>query len=597
MFDEDTWLAPKDNAGDEEEVVTEVLDDAVVTKDMTSEQRYSLLKTRYPEFDYLVDEFSELRTELVSLQQEAEGKPAKSLETVKAWILGCYVASLASYFAVLTSPARDEAGPAKALAPSELRDHEVMETLMKCREAWLKAKSFRTSRAANMEAGMLSPPEEDEDVDLMDEDMPTKMTVKEKKLSKAALKARKKKEEERAKKALAVEQSLADLSSLLKGSRASSKLEKAAASSDDEDMGDNRSDFGEEDVMDARTADEKARRKKTLKFYTSQIVQKASKRAGASRDAGGDMDIPYRERLVSHADPMPTLRICQLTCTEGQSCPPQPRGRAPRQERRETRHRARGRRRQRRRRGCAGGARRRGRVLRHGGARCRQEEVGQGGPIRRHRSGAQGRARGRGDEAGSRRQAADHVPDPEEQGAGAASQEGGAQPARQEAHDVRGQAEEVEDDQGDVQGRRGPGRIPGRDVGYQDGPRQEYQVVEGADGGGGDAVWSPLGCDEACQIAALPCSRQRVGRFTALGSTRAHYHIRTISWLAAFCMPGFMIMPWSFGPYTPASGHMYGLELSCSTMESLDPQPQNKAEKVAKRGSNLGCVLRIAYSF
>lgn len=44
-------------------------------------------------------------------------------------------------------------------------------------------------------------------------------------------------------------------------------------------------------------------------------------------------------------------------------------------------------------------------------------------------------------------------------------------------------------------------------------------------------------------------------------------------------MPGFMIMPWSFGPYTPASGHMYGLELSCSTME---------AEKGAKRGSNLG---------
>ncbi|KAK1827896.1 Sas10 C-terminal domain-containing protein [Podospora conica] len=301
VFDEDAWLAPKDSAGDEEEVVTEVLDDTVVTKDMTPDQKYSLLKTRYPEFDYLVDEFSELRTELVSLQQQAEGKPAKSLETVKAWILGCYVASLASYFAVLTSPARDQTGPAKALPPSELRDHEVMETLMKCREAWLKAKSFRASKAARMEAGMLSPPEEDEDVDIMDEDMPTETRPKEKKLSKAALKARKKKEEEKAKKALAVEQSLADLSTLLKGSRASSKVAKDAASSEDERMDDNRSDFGEEDVIDARTAEDKARRKKTLKFYTSQIVQKASKRAGASRDAGGDMDIPYRERLRDRA--------------------------------------------------------------------------------------------------------------------------------------------------------------------------------------------------------------------------------------------------------------------------------------------------------
>ncbi|KAI9853248.1 MAG: hypothetical protein M1830_006703, partial [Pleopsidium flavum] len=57
------------------------------------------------------------------------------------------------------------------------------------------------------------------------------------------------------------------------------------------------SDFGEETSLTPHEAAEKAKRKKSLRFYTSQIAQKANKRDAAGRDAGGDADLPYRERL------------------------------------------------------------------------------------------------------------------------------------------------------------------------------------------------------------------------------------------------------------------------------------------------------------
>ncbi|KAK4115062.1 hypothetical protein N656DRAFT_726123 [Canariomyces notabilis] len=295
-FDESEWLAPKEQTGEDEEITTEVLKEVEVTDDMGPEERLRLLQARYPEFEYLVDEFRELQPLLPALQKEAEGKPAKSLEVVKCWLLSCYIASLASYFAILMSPSRDGNGSAATLSPSELRDHEVMETLVKCREAWLKVKQLKSTKTVAASTGMLSPPDK-EDLEMLDAAPLPEQKAKKKKLSKAEIKANQKKASEKAEKAKAVEQSLAELSALLKSTKKASRTTGAPVSANNVEMDDNRSDFGEEETLDARTAADKARRKKSLKFYTSQIVQKASRRAGAGRDAGGDMDIPYRERL------------------------------------------------------------------------------------------------------------------------------------------------------------------------------------------------------------------------------------------------------------------------------------------------------------
>ncbi|KAI1412946.1 Sas10 C-terminal domain-containing protein [Hypoxylon sp. FL1857] len=288
IFDEAEWLAPETEDADQNEVVTEVLKDVEIPADMGPEERYRLLKTRYPEFDYLADELQQLQPLLVDIQKQAEGQPSKSLAVIKYRILGCYVATLAMYFATLTSPARDAAnGTAKALDPAELRDHEVMGTLLECRDAWKKVEHLKTPGHAQAADGMLSPPEEvpsaiGEEMEIETEDL--KKSGKD-----SAKKAKAKAKADR--KAKAIEESLADLDALVTTKK---KPKKASA----EIMArDSDSDFGEEETLDVKAAAEKAARKKSLRFYTSQIVQKANRRAGAARDTGGDMDIPYRERL------------------------------------------------------------------------------------------------------------------------------------------------------------------------------------------------------------------------------------------------------------------------------------------------------------
>lgn len=291
IFDEDEWAAPAEETEEGAEVVTEELKDIEVTDDMDTHERYRILQARYPEFVPLVEEFERLQPQLVQLQQEAVGKPAQSLEVVKHWILGCYVASLASYFAILTSPARDSGAPTVSLSPAELRDHEVMETLVSCREAWQKVRDLKADKATSEEPELDLA--EEEDISMGEE---VAKPVKKSKLAAKAdaerLKKKKKAEKERLRKAKEVEESLADLSTLLTQPKKAKKVKAVTQTQEDDN-----SDFGEEEALDARTAADKAAKKKSLRFYTSQIVQKASRRADAGRDAGGDADIPYRERL------------------------------------------------------------------------------------------------------------------------------------------------------------------------------------------------------------------------------------------------------------------------------------------------------------
>lgn len=290
IFDEDEWAGPAEEAGEGADVVTEELKDIEVTDDMDSVERYRLLQARYPEFVPLVREFERLQPQLAQSQKDADGKPAQSLEVAKHWILGCYVAALASYFAVLTSPSRDSSEPKVSLSPTELRDHEVMETLVSCREAWQQIKDLKPAKSMSDDIENDSAME---GLSMIEEVKPVKKVKKTE--ANGDSKKKKKAEKERLAKMKAVEKSLADLDSLVTKPKKTKKVRIAASAGNDN------SDFGEEDTLDARAAADKAAKKKSLRFYTSQIVQKASKRAGAGRDAGGDLDIPYRERLKDRA--------------------------------------------------------------------------------------------------------------------------------------------------------------------------------------------------------------------------------------------------------------------------------------------------------
>ncbi|KJZ72841.1 hypothetical protein HIM_07785 [Hirsutella minnesotensis 3608] len=287
VFDGDEWLNPEeDNEDADDEPVTEVLKDIEITDDMSPDERVKLLATRYPELGYLIEEFQDLHETLAELRAEAKSKPGPTLESVKYWTLGCYVAAMAGYFAILTSPARDGTKTSKPLAPSDLRDHDIMDTLFSCRKAWERIRLVKhLSRG-----GESSPAPIENGANAEDSTLQAVEKV-EKKIKKD--KAAAAKELRKQSKAKAIEDDIADLYDLpLSVGKSRRRGEATLAQQEDEN-----SDFGEEDALDERTAADKAARKKSLKFYTSQIVQKASRRAGAGRDAGGDADLPYRERL------------------------------------------------------------------------------------------------------------------------------------------------------------------------------------------------------------------------------------------------------------------------------------------------------------
>ena len=56
-FDESEWLDTGDNEDEDGDVVTEVLKDMEITPDMSPEERLRILQNRYPEFEFLANEF------------------------------------------------------------------------------------------------------------------------------------------------------------------------------------------------------------------------------------------------------------------------------------------------------------------------------------------------------------------------------------------------------------------------------------------------------------------------------------------------------------------------------------------------------------
>ncbi|KAF2002777.1 hypothetical protein P154DRAFT_487636 [Amniculicola lignicola CBS 123094] len=321
-FDEDEWLG-KDGGQDEETGnATEILPQLQITNDMTEEDRLKILRTRYPEFEHIAGEYQRLQPlhdELSSAANAAErlvktraarsGKPnalvATPMAVTKYRACAAYLAAMAMYFAILGSTAQDNSSSAIALDPSELHEHAVMETLLKCQKMWTRVESLPVAdpmvEALNgdelsviEEAG--SAPEE-----VLTNAIAPKRVTKHKK-NKTQLAAEVAQAEAGARRAEALrktELELATLASLTdKGAlRKAAKKQKKIKDPTVNLLNAEDSDFGEETSLTAHELAEKAKKKKSLRFYTSQIVQKSNKRDAAGKDQGGDADIPHRERL------------------------------------------------------------------------------------------------------------------------------------------------------------------------------------------------------------------------------------------------------------------------------------------------------------
>jgi U3 small nucleolar RNA-associated protein 3 len=195
------------------------------------------------------------------------------------------------------------------MAAGDLREHAVMESLVTCRGLWERVRDLRVPGSSELVVngnelavieeseehlivanggGALSEPEANVERKRMG-------SVRRKALRAAkAAKAEAEAEARRAERVRKTEEGLAELGVLTQ--RRPRKQVLGVNTGLTQDIGDD-SDFGENTYLDADEAAEKARKKKSLRFYTSQITQKSNKRDQAGNEAGGDADLPYRERL------------------------------------------------------------------------------------------------------------------------------------------------------------------------------------------------------------------------------------------------------------------------------------------------------------
>ncbi|KAB8210580.1 Sas10 C-terminal domain-containing protein [Aspergillus parasiticus] len=308
-FDENEWVesgkGQEDGEGDAGEV-TEVLPQLEITDDMSTEEKLKILKSRYPEFEPLAKDFIDLQATHRTLAEAAEAAKTTKDEVpevapvavIKFRALSAYLGTFTMYLMLLTS-SRDASGNPAPLSPAQLRSHPVMGALVKFRKLWESVKDLTAPEVSDVEEDMDS---EDEESDApvskkqsenKEVQVPKKKKEKVSKAQRAAEAAQAEAEARRAQRLRETEANLADLSNLVTKTGKKKSTQKAKQSSKAADD----SDFGDEDALTAKEAEEKANQKRSLRFYTSQLAQKANKRTAAGRDAGGDADIPYRERL------------------------------------------------------------------------------------------------------------------------------------------------------------------------------------------------------------------------------------------------------------------------------------------------------------
>lgn len=315
-FDEDEWQDAKEeqDAAEEENdrtVVTEKLPELQIAEDMGPTERLRLLKSRYPEFEPLSKDFLDLQDQAGELNADAlEAQKSlrkhsesgielpTSVAVIKSRAASAYVASLTMYFALLTSTAEQGTSNGLALSAAIIRDHPIMDSLLKCRELWLKVKDLEVEESEDeLSEDMEDNAAETEISEPAILEIQPKTKGRRRKAQRLAEAAEAEAASRRADRLRRTEASLADLDTLLIPRKANTKTSTQPSSSAKPDNDASDSDFGDETDLTAHDLAEKAKRKKSLRFYTSQIAQKANKRGAAGRATGGDDDVPYRERL------------------------------------------------------------------------------------------------------------------------------------------------------------------------------------------------------------------------------------------------------------------------------------------------------------
>lgn len=329
-FDELEWAASADRGAEEDErhdewgggVVKEKLPQLQITPDMTDAHKLKMLRRRYPDLEGFAKELVDLQPVWLELKEDADalhtwthttGNTASLREPASRTqfrALSAYLGALAMYFAILISPARDAPNMNDSiplpLSPYELREHDVMEYIRECRDIWESVIDLEDDRS---EVHALSPADDDqgfefngfEDSTFMDAHghvQPNTETLNRRKSKSRAQEEEAHKTQataSAARRAARIAHTEASLKALSASLAKPAKLPRSTRTTT-APVGSGDHDLADEAPLDTHTAAEKARQRKSLRFYTSRIAQKANKDARFAEATGGDDDVPYRER-------------------------------------------------------------------------------------------------------------------------------------------------------------------------------------------------------------------------------------------------------------------------------------------------------------
>lgn len=307
-FDENEWTQERKDTQQNRSVV-EKLPEAQIPENATDAQKLQILSSRYPEFLPLAKDFTSLQqtqqqlNDLSMNMSKSLGQGANLSDglpiAVKLNALNAYLATMSMYFAVVTSTIEDEISSSRkitAMAPIDLHQHPIIQTLARTRQLWEQVEALPLQEAL-AEPQQLATPESEDYLDAMSShaspprDLPPSAQV----TKTSNIKAQSQKSAKKSR----THDDKVEIAPKNKKSRKSkdkqrpldlNELINEAQESAEE------SDFGDEQPLTEEQYAEKAKKRKSLRFYTSQLASKANKRGQASRIAGGDDDLPYKER-------------------------------------------------------------------------------------------------------------------------------------------------------------------------------------------------------------------------------------------------------------------------------------------------------------
>lgn len=240
-----------------------VSEETVDLESLDDDEKAKYLAGSFPEFAPLLKEFKKLAPKL----EEFKTVPRNPVVDVKIVALTAYLSSISSYFAIFVDKLRSR-------DHFSMKESPVMESILSSREVWRQAGELNYSASAKDVVKLEEEVEIDEDV----EDVTTEdrlQTDSENEVEEDD--SEEEEDEEEVDREIKID--LSTKRTIRKGGNSSSV-----------------GDFTETSTPDSVDKEEKERRKKTLRFYTSKIDQSANK-AARNEKFTGDLDLPYRERL------------------------------------------------------------------------------------------------------------------------------------------------------------------------------------------------------------------------------------------------------------------------------------------------------------